>query len=126
MESFTEPEDRNIFSYVMEKHQRNNAANGKIMNYMAQTFRYPTDFATLLYASQLLSAEAIRYGVEHWRRNRGRCMGAIVWQLNDIWPVASWASIDYFGRWKALHYYESAFSARCCCPAVKKACSPKT
>lgn len=109
VESFTEPEDRNIFSYVMEKHQRNNAANGKIMNYMAQTFRYPTDFATLLYASQLLSAEAIRYGVEHWRRNRGRCMGAIVWQLNDIWPVASWASIDYFGRWKALHYYEKRF-----------------
>ena len=109
VESFTLPEDRNIFSYVMEKHQRNNAANGKIMNYMAQTFRYPTDFGTLLYASQLLSAEAMKYGVEHWRRYRGRCMGAVVWQLNDIWPVASWSSIDYFGRWKALHYYEKRF-----------------
>lgn len=109
VESFTQPEDRNIFSYVMEKHQRNNAANGKIMNYMAQTFRYPTDFGTLLYASQLLSAEAMKYGVEHWRRYRGRCMGAVVWQLNDIWPVASWSSIDYFGRWKALHYYEKRF-----------------
>ena len=111
VESFTLPEDRNIFSYVMEKHQRNNAANGKIMNYLAQTFLYPGDFETMLYASQLLQAEAIRYGVEHWRRNRGYCMGAIVWQLNDCWPVASWASIDYYGRWKALHYAEKRFFA---------------
>ena len=76
IESFTLPEDRNIFSYIMEKHQRNDAANGKIMNYLAQTFLYPTDFDTMLYASQLLQVESIRYGVEHWRRNRGRCMGA--------------------------------------------------
>jgi beta-mannosidase len=109
VESFTLPEDRNIFSWVMEKHQRNNAANGKIMNYMSQTFLYPTNFDVLLYASQLLQAEAIKYGVEHFRRNRGRCMGAVYWQLNDIWPVASWASIDYFGRWKALHYYAKRF-----------------
>ena len=111
VETFTEPEDRNIFSYVMEKHQRNNAANGKIMNYMAQTFLYPTSFETLLYASQLLQAEAIKYGVEHFRRNRGVCMGSIYWQLNDCWPVASWASIDYCGRWKALHYYAKRFFA---------------
>ena len=110
-ESFTLPEDRNIFSYVMEKHQRNASANGKIMNYMQQTYLYPTDFDTLLYASQLLQAEAIRYGVEHFRRNRGRCMGTVVWQLNDCWPVASWSSIDYYGRWKALHYYEKRFFA---------------
>ena len=111
VESFTEPEDRNIFSYVMEKHQRNNAANGKIMNYLSATYLYPTDFATLLYASQLLQADAIRYGVEHFRRNRGRCMGTIYWQLNDCWPVASWSSIDYYGRWKALHYYAKRFFA---------------
>ena len=110
-ESFTLPEDRNIFSYVMEKHQRNASANGKIMNYMEQTFLYPSGFDLLLYASQLLQAEAIRYGVEHFRRNRGRCMGTVVWQLNDCWPVASWASIDYYGRWKALHYYEKRFFA---------------
>lgn len=111
IEAFTEPGDRNIFSYIMEKHQRNNAANGKIMNYMSQTFLYPTSFDTLVYASQLLQAEAMKYGVEHWRRNRGRCMGAIYWQLNDCWPVASWSSIDYFGRWKALHYYAKRFFA---------------
>ncbi|MDD3244240.1 MAG: glycoside hydrolase family 2 protein [Eubacteriales bacterium] len=111
IEAFTAPEDRNVFSYVMEKHQRNNAANGKIMNYLYQTFLYPGDLDTLVYASQLLQAEAIKYGVEHWRRNRGRCMGAIYWQLNDCWPVASWASIDYYGRWKALHYYAKRFFA---------------
>lgn len=110
-ETFTLPEDRNIFSYVMEKHQRNSSANGKIMNYMEQTFLYPTSFDTTLYASQLLQMEAIRYGVEHFRRNRERCMGAVVWQLNDCWPVASWASIDYCGRWKALHYGEKRFFA---------------
>jgi len=111
IETFTAPQDRNVFSYVMEKHQRNDAANGKIMNYLYQTFLYPGNLDTLVYASQLLQAEAIKYGVEHWRRNRGRCMGAIYWQLNDCWPVASWASIDYFGRWKALHYYAKRFFA---------------
>lgn len=109
VETFTKPEDRNIFSYVMEKHQRNNGANSKIMSYMGATYLYPNDFDKLIYASQLLQADAIRYGVEHFRRNRGRCMGTIYWQLNDCWPVASWASIDYCGRWKALHYYAKRF-----------------
>ncbi|MCL2627395.1 MAG: glycoside hydrolase family 2 protein [Oscillospiraceae bacterium] len=111
VKSFTEPDDRNIFSRVMEMHQRNGGANGRIMYYLSSMYRYPTEFEHLLYASQLLQADAIRYGVEHWRRNRGRCMGAIYWQINDIWPVASWASLDYFGRWKALHYFAKRFFA---------------
>ncbi len=122
VEAFTLPEDRNVFSYIMEKHQRNHAANGKIMNYLYQTYRYPTDFAVLLYASQMLQATAIQYGVEHWRRNRGRCMGAIYWQLNDCWPVASWSSIDYFGRWKALHYFAKRFFA----PVLLSCCEEGT
>ncbi|MDR1108129.1 MAG: hypothetical protein LBL19_03750, partial [Spirochaetaceae bacterium] len=109
VETYTLPGDRNIFSYIMEKHQRNNAANGKIMNYLYQTFLYPTSFEVLIYATQLLQAEAIKYGVEHFRRNRGRCMGAIYWQLNDCWPVASWASLDYYFRWKPLHYFARRF-----------------
>lgn len=114
VETFTDDErDMNIFSYIMERHQRNGAANGKILNYMQQTFRYPTNFDTLIYASQLLQAEAIRYGVEHFRRNRNddRCMGAVYWQFNDCWPVASWSSVDYEGRLKALHYYARRFFA---------------
>ena len=109
VKTFALPEDCNPFSYIMEKHQRNNAANGKIMNYLYQTYLYPTSFDAFVYASQLLQADAIRYGVEHFRRNRGRCMGAVYWQLNDCWPVISWASIDYCGRWKALHYAAKRF-----------------
>lgn len=111
VESFTKPEDRNVFSYVMEKHQKNGGANGKILTYLSDTFLYPRDFKSLLYVSQLLQAEAIKYGVEHWRRNRGICMGSIYWQLNDCWPVASWSSLDYYGRWKALHYFARKFYA---------------
>jgi beta-mannosidase len=109
--SFTLPEDRNPFSYVMERHQKSVGGNGKILTYLSDTYKYPKDFSSLTYTSQLLQAEAIRYGVEHWRRNRGRCMGSIYWQLNDCWPTASWASIDYYGRWKALHYAAKRFYA---------------
>ena len=105
----TPPEERNIFSRTMEMHQRNGVANGKILNYLSQTYKYPKEFGTLLYASQLLQAEAMRYGVEHLRRHRGRCMGALYWQLNDIWPTASWSSLDYYGRLKALHYVAKRF-----------------
>ncbi len=110
IETFTDdPKDKNIFSYVMEKHQRNYGANGKIMNYLSQIYLYPGSFSLVIYASQLLQADAIRYGVEHYRRNRGRCMGAVYWQLNDCWPVISWSSVDYCGRLKALHYYAKRF-----------------
>lgn len=114
VETFTDDEnDMNIFSYIFERHQRNGAANGKIMNYMQQTYKYPTNFETVIYASQLLQADAIRYGVEHFRRNRNddRCMGAVYWQFNDCWPVASWSSVDYCQRLKALHYYARRFFA---------------
>lgn len=111
VDAFTEKADQNIFSRVMEMHQRNAAANGKILNYLSATYLYPKNFGELLYTSQLLQADAIRYGVEHFRRFRGRCMGTVVWQLNDIWPVASWASIDYYGRWKALAYAEKRMFA---------------
>ena len=111
IESFTLPADRNVFSYIMEKHQRNAAANGRIVTYLSQNYLYPATLDKLVYASQLLQAQAMQYGVEHWRRNRGRCMGAVIWQLNDCWPVASWAGIDYFGRWKALQYYARRFFA---------------
>ena len=109
IEQFTLPEDRNPFSEVMELHQRNASANGKILNYLSQTYLYPSTMENLVYASQLLQAEAIKYGVEHLRRNRGRCMGTLYWQLNDCWPVASWASVDGYGRYKALHYEARRF-----------------
>lgn len=109
--TFAEPEDMNIFSEVMESHQKNGYANGKILYYLSENFLYPKDFESLLYVTQILQGLAIKFGVEHWRRNRGRCMGAVYWQLGDSWPVASWSSIDYFGRWKALQYMAGRFFA---------------
>src|SRR5512138_4007695 len=78
---------------------------------MTDTFRMTKAFSSLVYLSLLLQAEGIRYGVEHWRRNRNRVSGTLIWQLNDCWPVASWSSLDYFGRWKALHYAARRFYA---------------
>ena len=111
VKTYALPEDWNLFSQVMERHQRCARGNMLTMGYLQQMYLYPSDFETALYASQLLQADAIRYGVEHFRRIRGVCMGAVYWQLNDCWPVASWASIDYTGRWKALHYAAKRFFA---------------
>lgn len=112
IDSFSLKEDRNIFSEVMESHQKNGQANTKIFSYISGYYKYPKDMESIAYISQILQLKAIQYGVEHWRRNWGRCMGSLYWQLNDCWPVASWASIDYYGRWKALHYGAKRFYAR--------------
>lgn len=120
IDTFAKEGDYNIFSPVMESHQKNPTANSKIVNYISKNFLYPKDFDSLVYVSQLLQGIAIKSGVEHWRRNRGRCMGSLYWQLNDNWPVASWASIDYYGRWKALHYMAAKFYAHLLGSAVEK------
>ena len=78
---------------------------------MLREYPEPRDFASFIYVSQVQQAEAIKVGAEHLRRNRPRTMGALFWQLNDCWPVASWSSIDYFGRWKALQFYARRFYA---------------
>jgi beta-mannosidase len=109
VESYTLPAERNVFSRIMEHHQKNQSGNQTILHYISRTFRFPKDLDSLIYASQLVQAEGMRYAVEHMRRHRGRCMGSIYWQLNDCWPVASWSSLDSFGRWKALHYYARRF-----------------
>lgn len=109
--TYADPADWNMTSYIMEHHQRSGSGNGLMIAQMTDTFRMPKDFASLVYLSLLLQAEGIRYGVEHWRRNRNRVSGTLIWQLNDCWPVASWASLDYFGRWKALHYAAKRFYA---------------
>jgi beta-mannosidase len=81
----------------------------KILMYLADNYLYPNSFEDLVYASQLLQADAIKYGVEHFRRLRGYTMGSVYWQFNDCWPVASWSSVDSLGRYKALHYAAKKF-----------------
>lgn len=109
--SFTIAEDRHLFSPVMEDHQRSPIGNQRLRDYLDRYFRPAKDFWSLLLQTQMLQAEAVRIAVEHLRRHRGRCMGALYWQLNDAWPAASWSSIDCFGRWKALHYAARRFFA---------------
>ena len=112
IEAFTEPADRvNIFTPVMLAHQKNNEGNSIIHDYLLRDYPEPKDFASFLYASQVLQAEGIKTGAEYFRRSRPETMGSIFWQLNDCWPVASWSSIDYYGRWKALQYYARRFYA---------------
>lgn len=125
IETFTLPEDRNIFSYVMEGHQKSLSGNEYINYYISQYFKFPVNFEALIYLSQAIQLEGIRYGVEHWRRNRNdqHCMGALFWQVNDCWPVASWSSIDYFGRWKALHYGAKRFFEPILVSACEEGCS---
>ena len=112
VEAFTEPADRtSIFTPVMLAHQKNDEGNSIIHDYLLKDYTEPKDFASFLYVSQVLQAEGIKIGAEHLRRERPRAMGSIYWQLNDCWPVASWSSIDYYGRWKALQYYARRFYA---------------
>ena len=109
--TYADEADWNMTSYIMEMHQKNASGNSLMVGQMLDTFRLPKDFASLVYLSMVLQAEGIRYGVEHWRRHPDRVAGILYWQLNDCWPVASWSSLDYFGRWKALHYAVRRFFA---------------
>ena len=94
-----------------EWHQKNVGGNDRIRNSFARNFREPKDMDAVLYLSQVQQALAIRTAVEWWRSLRPRCMGTLYWQLNDNWPVASWSSIEYGGKWKHLHYQAKRFFA---------------
>ncbi len=111
IESFCPKEQFDMFSPIMENHQKNDAGNQKILDYMKKRFFIPDKFEKQIILSQITQAEAIEYGIEHWRKNEKdfQCMGSLYWQLNDCWPVASWSSVDYYGRWKALHYFSKRF-----------------
>ncbi|MBD0850305.1 glycoside hydrolase family 2 protein [Maribacter arenosus] len=104
VEKYTQPKDHDIYSEVMTSHQRSSIGNVTIEEYMLRHYKKPKDFASFLYVSQLLQAHGVNVGIEAHRRNRERCMGSLYWQINDCWPVASWSSIDYYGKWKALQY----------------------
>ncbi len=105
VKAYTIVEDWDIRSEVMAAHQRSGIGNERIKMYMGRDYKVPKNFEHILYMSHVLQAEGIKIGIEAHRRNKPYCMGTMYWQINDCWPVASWSSIDYFGRWKALHYF---------------------
>ena len=107
--AFCAPEDRNLTSYIMDYHQRSDNGNRKIFAYLLDWFKMPHGLDNTLWMTQVTQAECIRYACEHARRIQPRMMGVIYWQINDIWPAASWSSIDVFGRWKALQYFAKRF-----------------
>jgi beta-mannosidase len=109
VKAYTLPEERDIESPIMLAHQRHPRGNQLVREYMLRDYAQPKDFESFLYVSQVLQAEGIRIGAEHLRRIMPHNMGSLYWQINDCWPVASWSSIDYFGRWKALQYYSRRF-----------------
>jgi beta-mannosidase len=104
IEAFSMPQDLKLDSPVMLNHQKHPRGNALIATYMKRNYGLPTNFQHFNYLSQVLQAEGMRIGLEAHRRNKPYCMGSLYWQLNDVWPAASWSGIDYFGRWKALHY----------------------
>lgn len=116
---FTEEADRFLSNPILLVHQKHPIGNQIITEYMARDYPVPTDFADLVYVSQLLQARGMRMAFEAHRRAMPRTMGTLYWQLNDTWPVISWSGRDYFGRWKALHYAaREAFSPVMVSPVV--------
>jgi beta-mannosidase len=109
VKTYTIETDRDIESPIMLAHQRHPRGNQLVREYMLRDYAQPKDFESFLYVSQVLQAEGIRIGAEHLRRIMPHNMGSLYWQINDCWPVASWSSIDYYGRWKALQYYSRRF-----------------
>lgn len=109
IETFSEEKDRNPSSPVMENHQRNNGGNARIIETMTRYFRFPRDFDQMVFLSQIQQGLAIKTAIEYWRSTKPRCMGTLYWQINDIWPVASWSSLDYGGQWKLMHHMAKRF-----------------
>lgn len=107
--TFCEDHALNIFSPIMESHQKNPAGNLIILDYISRRYRFPTDYAALAYLSQLNQAYCMKVGIEHFRRSMPCTMGALYWQLNDCWPGFSWSSLEFGGKWKALHYAARRF-----------------
>ncbi len=104
VKKFTLEEDWDISSEVMTTHQKHQRGNNLIKKYMLKDYPKPDSFEQFLYQSQVLQAEGMKIGLEAHRAAKPFCMGTLYWQINDCWPVASWSSIDYYGKWKALHY----------------------
>ncbi len=104
IQQFTDSQGMNVHSASMQTHQKHPYGYELIDEYMRRDYKVPADFKSYVYVSQLLQRDGIVKAIEAHRQAKPLCMGTLYWQLNDCWPVVSWASVDYYGRWKALHY----------------------
>ena len=120
IDSFCPPEQKNLFSPVMDLHQKCGTGSTPILAMFGSQFRMPSDFARTLYLSQVQQAIAIRTGVEFWRSSKPRCMGTLFWQLNDNWPTVSWSALEYSGKWKMLMYQARHFYAPVLLAAIEE------
>ncbi|ATE71841.1 beta-mannosidase [Lysobacter capsici] len=111
--AFAKPEEQGIDAPVIRAHQKFLAGDGntRLLKYIRGEYGEPRDFADFVYLSQQVQAEGIELAALHHRASRPRTMGSLYWQLNDVWPGASWSSLDYFGRWKPLHFHAKRFFA---------------
>lgn len=111
VKTYADPSDWNVTSPTFEQHQKNGRGNSIITEMFTRYFRFPNSFDQMLYLSQVQQALAIKTASEFWRAHKAHCRGILYWQLNDCWPVSSWSSIEYTGRWKQLHYQAKRFFA---------------
>jgi len=118
--TYAPPDQWNVTAPIMEYHQRNARGNSLITEMFTRYFRMPEGFANFVYLSQVQQAMAIKTGVDYWRTLRPHCMGTLYWQLNDLWPVCSWSSLEYGGKWKLLHYEARRFYAPCTVSIIQK------
>ncbi len=117
---FASDEDMNIAAPVLESHQKNAGGNARIAETMFRYFRWPKHFEDFVYLSQIQQGIAIKTAVTHWRALAPHCMGTLIWQLNDTWPVCSWSSLDHGGDWKLMHHMARTFFAPTLVTAVPK------
>jgi beta-mannosidase len=115
--AYAKPADLRLDSPVIRAHQKFGVAagpdvgNDRVLFYIRKNYGEPKDFASFVYLSQVMQAEGIALAATHLRSQRPRSMGSLYWQLNDVWPGASWSSVDFFGRWKALQFHARRFYA---------------
>jgi beta-mannosidase len=113
IDAFAKRGEQGIATPVIEAHQKFLAGKGneRLMQYVDYEFGATKDFSAFVYLSQAAQAEGIELAALHHRASRPFTMGSLYWQLNDVWPGASWSSVDWFGRWKALHFHARRFYA---------------
>ncbi|MFG6461694.1 glycoside hydrolase family 2 protein [Roseateles sp. DXS20W] len=123
LDAFAPRHEQGIHAPVIRAHQKFLAGEGneRLLHYIRMEFGDPASFDDFVYLSQVMQAEGIGLAASHHRASRPYTMGSLYWQLNDVWPGASWSSIDWFGRWKALHFHARRFFAPVALTALRSA-----